>query len=232
MAAPSSPSGPRSPDLAGASRRSLLEGWPLTLTASAVIAATTAAVLAVGELHEAAIQAALRVTARASFALFLAAFTASAAHRLWPARVTGWQRRNRRYLGVAFAASHGIHAVMIALLAALQPLAFHDHTRHTNPIPGTIAYGFIIAMALTSFDRTAAWLGRRAWNALHTVGAYYVWAIFLISFASRADRVSGYAIPAVLAIGAVAIRVAARRRAGDPSRRWATRTDRPRGVQR
>src|SRR4051812_15028961 len=143
--------------------RSLLEGWAITALAAAGIAATTVVVLAAGELTEQSLRVALRITARASFVLFVAAFTASAAHRLWPGRFTRWQRRNRRYLGLAFAASHAIHAAAIVGFAALAPIAFHDHTARTNPIPGTIAYAFIVAMAVTSFDRPAAWLGRRAW---------------------------------------------------------------------
>src|SRR3954463_14786011 len=93
--------------------RSLLEGWAITALAAAGIAATTVVVLAAGELTEQSLRVALRITARASFVLFVAAFTASAAHRLWPGRFTRWQRRNRRYLGLAFAASHAIHAAAI-----------------------------------------------------------------------------------------------------------------------
>jgi DMSO/TMAO reductase YedYZ heme-binding membrane subunit len=192
----------------------LLEGWTFTLAVAAAIASLTVAILWVGGTGAAAIGLALRVTARASFALFAAAFTASAAHRLWPSRFTRWQRRNRRYLGVAFAASHAIHGALIIALATLLPEQFHDHTRMTNPIPGTIGYAVILAMAVTSFDRPAAWLGRRAWNALHTVGSFYVWGVFLISFLGRALRMPGYWLPVGLAVAAMAIRVVARRHRG------------------
>ena len=58
----------------------------------------------------------IRFTARTSLLLFCLAFSAAALARLWPNAWTRWQRRNRRYLGVTFAASHGIHAVAIACL--------------------------------------------------------------------------------------------------------------------
>ena len=38
-----------------------------------------------------------------------------------PGAWTRWQRRNRRYLGVTFAASHGLHAIAIAAFAASIP---------------------------------------------------------------------------------------------------------------
>jgi sulfoxide reductase heme-binding subunit YedZ len=82
----------------------------------------------------------------------------------------------------------------------------------TNSIPGTIGYALILAMAVTSFDRPAAWLGRRAWNLLHTVGSIYLWGVFLVAFLGRALRMPGYWIPVGIAVAAMAIRVVAWRK--------------------
>src|SRR5204863_367991 len=90
-----------------------LEEWPLTLLAAAAVASLAVAIILAGGASAEAIRRAIRFTARTSFALFLTAFTASAAYRLWRTRFTRWQLRNRRYLGVAFAASHAIHAAAI-----------------------------------------------------------------------------------------------------------------------
>src|SRR5262249_9380120 len=141
--------------------------------------------------------------------LFTGAFTASAAWRLWPNRVTRWQRRNRRYVGVAFAASHAVHAAAIATLAALQPAAFHEHAGDMARAPGLIAYGFLVAMTATSFDRTAAWLGRRAWRALHLTGSIYLWGAFVLAFGKRVPHAPGYWLPVAVAAAAMALRVAA-----------------------
>jgi DMSO/TMAO reductase YedYZ heme-binding membrane subunit len=208
----SSSSRPQLLDRPAALGPSILEGWRLTAVAAVAIAAIAASILLIGALSEEAIRLALRTTARASLVLFLAAFTASATRRLWPNPFTRWQRRNRRYLGVAFAASHAIHAAMIISLAVLQPLAFHEHTQRMTPIPGSIGYLFILAMTVTSFDRTAAWLSRRAWNLLHTAGAFYLWFIFLATFVSRALRMPGYWLPAALVVTAMVVRVVAWRR--------------------
>ena len=193
----------------GAHRVRWLEGWTLTAAAAAAVVALTTAIVLAGHASGDALGLAIRTTARTSFALFALAFTASAAHRLWPGRFTRWQRRNRRYLGVAFAASHLTHAAAIATLAALDPASFHIRSGEMSRVPGLVGYGFAIAMAATSFDRTAAWLGRRAWRALHTVGALYLWIAFLNAFLTRALRMPGYWPAAGLAAAAMAIRIAA-----------------------
>jgi DMSO/TMAO reductase YedYZ heme-binding membrane subunit len=174
-----------------------------------VIASLALAIVLAGAASADALGLAIRFTARTSFALFSAAFTAAALHRLWPGPFTRWQRRNRRYLGLAFAASHAIHGAAIVTLAVLHPVAFHDHTREMNPIPGLIAYAFLLAMTVTSFDRTAAWLGRRAWNVLHTVGSLYLWGAFLNAFLVRARHAPGYWLPVALAVIAITLRVVA-----------------------
>src|SRR4029434_6351902 len=53
----------------------------------------------------------IRFTARTSLLLFCLAFSAAALARTWPNAWTRWVRRNRRYIGVSFAASPAIHTV-------------------------------------------------------------------------------------------------------------------------
>ena len=106
--------------------------------------------------------------------LFCLAFGAAALARLWPNAWTRWQRRNRRYLGLSFAASHAIHAVAIVVFAKMDPAGFVEATSPASYIFGGIGYAVIIAMSATSFDRTATLIGPRAWRTLHLVGGYYL----------------------------------------------------------
>ena len=102
----------------------VLNGWPFVGVASVAILASVAAAIAITpDVGEAAGRA-VRLTARTSVALFLAAFTASALFRLWPNAWTRWQRQNRRYLGVSFAVSHGVHLAAIFWLKHVQPVEF------------------------------------------------------------------------------------------------------------
>ena len=136
----------------------------------------------------------IRFTARTSLLFFCLAFSAAALARLWPNAWTRWQRRNRRYLGVTFAASHALHAIAIVAFAKMDPAGFAEATSLASYIFGGIGYAFIIAMTATSFDRTAAWLGPRAWRALHLVGGYYLLLQFTVSFGKRIPDMPLYAL--------------------------------------
>jgi DMSO/TMAO reductase YedYZ heme-binding membrane subunit len=133
------------------------------------------------------IHLALRATARTSLVFFLLAFSASAVWRLWPGNWSRWQLHNRRYLGLSFATSHTLHLLLIAAFARFDPHGFREDVTTSTLVFGGIAYGFIFAMAATSFDRSAAWVGARRWRLLHTVGSYYIWFIFLDTFATATN---------------------------------------------
>jgi DMSO/TMAO reductase YedYZ heme-binding membrane subunit len=74
----------------------------------------------------------------------------------------------------------------------------------TTTVVGGIGYVLIAAMTATSFDRSAAWLGPRRWRRLHTIGAYYVWLVFFLSFAPRALSSPLY-LPFALAVVAAPV---------------------------
>jgi positive regulator of sigma E activity len=58
--------------------------------------------------------------------------------------------------------SHLIHAVAIVCFAVMAQPLFREETSTGSFIFGGIGYGFIIAMAATSFDRTARAIGPAA----------------------------------------------------------------------
>jgi methionine sulfoxide reductase heme-binding subunit len=187
----------------------LRHGWPLMGFISLLILAAVAVVVAVTADPIEELRRVIRLTARTSIVLFLLAFTASAAWRFWPNAWTRWQRQNRRYLGVSFAFSHGVHLVAILTLWRTAPAEMADVTAITW-IFGGLAYVFIAAMTLTSFDRTTRMIGPRAWKILHTTGSYYIWLIFANSYISRAAMIPEYIPVALLVVAALALRIAAR----------------------
>jgi hypothetical protein len=164
-------------------RASFLHGWSLTLAATVAIATLCSFgwTLVGGGL--AGWSSVVRTSAKTSLLFFLAAFVASSARALWRTPATAWLLANRRYLGVSFAASHAIHLLGIAAVAALSP----DFERSTATlIAGGLGYVLLFAMAATSFDGAVAWLGRDRWKLLHRTGMYYLGAIFLVSYLPRA----------------------------------------------
>ncbi len=151
-------------------RQDWFEGWRLFAVLTLTLVALSVWIAGMRQFEVDGVRTVIRFTARTSLLFFCLAFSAGALARLWPNAWTRWQRRNRRYLGVTFAASHGIHALAIACFAAMSPPQFMEATNAASYIFGGIGYAFIIAMTATSFDRSAAAIGPRAWRILHLVG--------------------------------------------------------------
>ncbi|MCK1756681.1 hypothetical protein IVA78_15995 [Bradyrhizobium sp. 137] len=174
-------------------RQIWLEGWRLlaVLTLSLIALSLWIASMRLFEVE--GVRMVIRFTARSSLLLFCLAFSAAALARLSPNAWTRWQHRNRRYLGLSFAASHAIHAAAIVAFARMDPAGFAQATSAASYIFGGIGYGFIIAMSATSFDRTAALLGLRTWRILHVAGGYYLWFQFMVSFGKRVPAMPLYA---------------------------------------
>lgn len=188
-----------------------LRGWTLTGMVVAGLIAWAALVFGVLGWNEPALRLVVRGTARTAVVLFMLAFGAAALRTLWPSAPARWLRSNRRYLGVGFAAAHYLHLGGLVALAIAFPDPFVQELDVTIA-GGVLAYAFIGAMALTSFDRTAAWLGPKRWRVLHTVGGYYVWVVFARAYITRAVE-DVYFVPFALAlVGVLGLRIAARRR--------------------
>src|SRR5215216_2736612 len=82
-------------------------GARLVAAAAAALVVGCALTLTLFGTDEAGTRAVVRFTARTSALLFSGAFAASAINRLWPGPPARWLLRNRRYLGLSFAVSHG-----------------------------------------------------------------------------------------------------------------------------
>src|SRR5437763_3948155 len=147
-----------------ANSKNWFEGWRLFAVLSLTLLALSVWIAGMRQFEVDGVRMVIRFTARSSLLFFCMAFGAAALARIWPNAWTRWQRRNRRALGVTFAASHGIHAIAIAAFAAMDPAAYVAATSAASYIFGGIGYAFIIAMAATSFDRTARAIGPRAWR--------------------------------------------------------------------
>ena len=200
-------------------RQSWFEGWRLLAVLTLSLIALSLWIASMRQFDVEGIRMVIRFTARSSLLLFCLAFGAAALARLWPTAWTRWQRRNRRYLGLSFAASHAIHAVAIVAFANMDPAGFTEATSAASYIFGGIGYAVIIAMSATSFDRAAALLGPHAWRALHLVGGYYLWFQFMVSFGKRVPAMPLYAAFLIPLLAVIALRLIAM--AASPTRQTA-----------
>lgn len=139
----------------------------------------------------------IRSTARTSMVFFVLAYTAQSLVVVWPSNGSRWLRMHRRQWGWLLVISHAIHAVAIGVLAVSAPALFDQLSPMANRITGGLAYAFIVVMGVTSFDQSAAWIGRKWWGHLHTWGSHYLWLSFLVAFGKRVPANSVY----LLAVG-------------------------------
>lgn len=149
----------------------------------------------------------IRSTARTSLLFFLLAYTAQSLVMLWPSDGTRWIRHHRRQWGWLLVLSHAIHAVAIGCLAFFSPDLFDELSPVGNRVTGGLAYVFIALMGATSFDRSAAWLGRKWWGYLHTWGSHYLWLSFLVAFGKRMPADPMYGLPVAVLLLAMVLRL-------------------------
>jgi len=187
---------------------SLFNGWPLLGVIAALLLAMAIAIVAAMPGVD-GMRMLIRATARTSVLLFLAAFLASAAWTLAPSAATRWLRANRRQFGLSFAVSHLIHAFAIYSLSQADPALFAQLVMPATFVTGGLAYVFIALMSATSFDRTAAWLGRRNWRMLHTAGIWYLWVSFVFTLGKRLSQGPFYAVMLAVLAAALCVRIAA-----------------------
>lgn len=190
-------------------RQSWFEGRRLLAALTLILIVLSLWIASMRQFEVEGVRMVIRFTARSSLLLFCLAFGAAALARLWPNAWTRWQRRNRRYLGLSFAASHAIHAVAIVAFANMDPTGFAEATSATSYVFGGIGYAFIIAMSATSFDRTTTLIGPRAWRVLHLAGGYYLWFQFMVSFGKRVPAMPLYAAFLIPLLAVMALRLIA-----------------------
>ena len=183
-------------------------GGRIVAATAVIVAIEAGAILCSEGATERGLHLLLRSTAITSLVVFLAAYSASALRATWPGRAGDWLVDNRRYLGLSFAVSHGVHLAAIIALWRVTGVAPDALTL----VVGGLGYVFLVAMAATSFDATAAWLGARRWRGLHSIGIQYLWLVFMLTLLGKFGR-SPVATVAVLALfGALCLRVAVRLR--------------------
>lgn len=188
--------------------------WPMALGLALSLLALAAG-LAAGTTQHESWHLAARWTARVGFPIFLLTYLASSLFRLSPAP---WSRalvRDRRWWGLGFAASHTVHLVALVVAVSLDP----EPRTLASLVPGSLAYLFILAMALTSSSAAMRALDRN-WKRLHTTGIHVIWLIFTLAYAKRIPMAETRAIGltmTTLALMALLVRVLAYRRRSTPA---------------
>jgi methionine sulfoxide reductase heme-binding subunit len=155
----------------------------------------------------------LRVTARISCVLFLAAFAGPGLHALYPSHLTRRIESYRPHFLLTFAGSHTVHLGVIVLLMLVQgPRYFRARGTAIVLVVGGTLFVFIYALAFDALTelrgRTPAIL-RSGWSQAFCLWA--LWVIFALAFVPPiAQKPMVYGPFGVAVLAASVIRLAAR----------------------
>ena len=148
----------------------------------------------------------IRHTAQLAFAMYLVVLVARPLQQLLRSEWTAALLRNRRLVGVAFAATMTSHLGLIAYRFGSQPELEYPLF---NLLIGGGVYAVFYLMLITSFDAPKKAMSLKSWKILHRTGL--VWAALVFAVPRSADDLSNpdylkFGIPFAIAI---AIRVTA-----------------------
>lgn len=156
-----------------------------------------------GGVTEESTRLAIRWSARFAVVLFCGAFGASALQHFFKNSFTFWLRMNRKYLGISFAITHLLHLAFLVLLQKQFHPVF-ELAKTSSLLAGGTAYFFVVAMLLTSFELFSKRLTPKQWKILHSIGGWWIWAIFFNSYGKNALAYPGYMLLFLL-LGATAV---------------------------
>jgi hypothetical protein len=185
-----------------------LQGWRIVGFSALTVGTMVAIIWLFHGIDEKGMRMAIRATARTSTILFLSAFVASSLHKLWSTPLSAWLLKNRRYLGISMAVSHTYHAIALFGLWFVTAGAAPS----SNPL-GTFGYVLLFAMTVTSFNRPAAWLGKRGWKILHSTGMHFFWLGLLFEYSFKLpNSMLSYSPFVILLVLAMMLRLVASRK--------------------
>jgi len=166
----------------------VFNGWPLFLFIAAL---TFVAILAgLGSIGLATPEAAvkmIRLSVQLASPWVFLAFVASPLRQLAPGGLANWMMRNRRYLGLSFAAGFGWQAVFIAVLLALYPDYYWQELHNDlDLLLRMLSYLYLLALTVTSFFPVRRLMRAEHWRLLHLVGIWYFWAAIWVTYAGQA----------------------------------------------
>ncbi|MDG1389447.1 MAG: hypothetical protein P8L70_11225 [Halioglobus sp.] len=162
-----------------------LNGWPLFyLVAVLTFAAIGVGLVITGISSPEATVSMIRLSVQLASPWIFLAFVARPLVQLYPGGFSKWLLRNRRYLGLSFAAGFAWQAVFIAVLLALYPdyywRVLHDTA---DLVLRMLSYLLLLALTITSFYPVRRAMRPRSWRVLHLVGVWYFWAAIWVSYA-------------------------------------------------
>ncbi len=130
---------------------------------------------------EDAIRFLISYSAKLSAFFFSIAFSASSISYFFNCNLSRSLLNYRPQLGLTFGVFHTFHlGFLIWLQSAIHPV--FTLAKSSSLIGGGMAYVFMYLMMLTTFPSIRSRLKTKTWKALHLVGGYWIWFIFVKTY--------------------------------------------------
>ena len=125
----------------------------------------------------------IQLSVRCAVPWLFPAFAASSLNVVFPGSFSRWLLRNRKYVGLCFAAAMGWQLMFILCLVGMHTEYYVNNVFVlSDVVEGVVGYTFLIAMVLTSFKFGRSRLTSKQWKLLHTSGIYWLWTYILIVY--------------------------------------------------
>lgn len=123
-----------------------------------------------------AVSSMIQLSVRSAVPWLYLAFAAASLRVVLPGPFSRWLLRNRRMVGLCFAASMAWQLFFILWLVGLHTTYYVDEVYVlSDVVEGVVGYALLFAMVLTSFRFGRSRLTPRQWKRLHTGGIYWLW---------------------------------------------------------
>ncbi len=164
--------------MAEAFKKKAINGWNLFFLVAGPVSLAMVVAMSGKDLSNArAVSSMIQLSVRCAVPLLYIAFAASSIQALFPGPFGRWLLRNRKYLGLSFAAAMAWQAFFILWLVTVHTDYYVNEVYVLrDAIEGVGGYLFLVAMTVTTFSWGRKQLNPRQWRLLHLSGIYFLWA--------------------------------------------------------
>jgi len=154
-----------------------VNGWNLFWLITAPISLVMVLAMLCTDLASAeGVSSLIQLSVRCAAPLLFLTFAASSLQVVFPGSFSRWLLRNRKFVGLCFAAAMAWQAIFIVWLTTIHKDYYVNEVYVlSDVIEGLIGYTFLVAMVLTSFKFGRSRLSPRQWRLLHKGGIYWLW---------------------------------------------------------
>jgi sulfoxide reductase heme-binding subunit YedZ len=155
-----------------------INGWPVLYWIAGLNSAAVVAYMPTQNLSEAVgVSEMIQMSVRCSVPLLYLAFVASSTRVVFPSTFSVWLVRNRRYIGLSYAASMAWQLFFIFWMWLGHWDYYTEKVYLLEDIINQVSgYSLLVAMTITSFLTVRRRMNRTHWRILHKVGIYFLWA--------------------------------------------------------